>query len=122
GGVKKGSYAELLGDRRYRSRALFGLILALAGVIGLWGIGFFSFDLQRTVMDPHYQTQANELGLAGTDKAGFVEWQKTLWCGITSLLQNIGAFLGIFMFSYASMLAGRRPTFAVFFVLAGAMT
>jgi MFS family permease len=122
GGVKKGSYAELLGDQRYRSRALFGLVLALAGVIGLWGIGFFSFDLQRTVMDPRYQAQANELGLAGADKAGFVEWQKTLWSGITSLLQNIGAFLGIFMFSYASMFAGRRPTFAVFFILAGAMT
>jgi MFS family permease len=122
GGLKKGSYAELLGDERYRSRAVFGLILALAGVIGLWGIGFFSFDLQRTVMDPHYQSQANDLGLLGADKASFVEWQKTLWSGITSLLQNLGAFFGIFVFSYASMFAGRRPTFALFFILAGAMT
>jgi MFS family permease len=122
GGIKKGSYAELLGDERYRSRAVFGLILALAGVIGLWGIGFFSFDLQRTVMDPHYQKQAAELGLDGAAKASFVEWQKTLWSGITSFLQNLGAFFGIFVFSYASMFAGRRPTFALFFVLAGAMT
>jgi MFS family permease len=119
---KAGSYAELLGDRQYRSRAIFGLILALAGVIGLWGIGFFSFDLQRTVMDPYYQREATSLGLDGVAKAGFVEWQKTLWSGITSLVQNLGAFLGIFVFSYASMFAGRRPTFAVFFLLAGGMT
>ena len=34
----------------------------------------------------------------------------------------MGAFLGIFVFSYASIFAGRRPTFGVFFVLAGGMT
>jgi len=122
GGTKKGSYAELLGDPRYRSRAVFGLILALSGVIGLWGIGFFSFDLLRYVMDPTYQHQAQGLGLTGTDAARYVEWQKTLWSGITSLLQNLGAFLGIFMFSYVSIIAGRRPAFAIFFILAGAMT
>jgi MFS family permease len=124
GGVKAGgSYFELLGDPQYRSRAVFGLILALAGVIGLWGIGFFSFDLQRTVMDPYYQAQAKELGFADVAaQKNFVEWQKTLWSGITSLLQNFGAFLGIFIFSYASIFAGRRPTFAVFFLLAGGMT
>jgi MFS family permease len=117
-----GSYAELLGDERYRSRAVFGLILALAGVIGLWGIGFFSFDLQRTVLEDYYKGQAAKLGLFGDAKDAFVEWQKTLWSGITSLVQNLGAFFGIFAFSYASMFAGRRPTFAVFFILAGAMT
>jgi MFS family permease len=122
GAVKAGSYGELLGDERYRSRAIFALILALAGVIGLWGIGFFTPDLQRTVMDPFYQKQAADLGLAAADKPAFVEWQKTLWSGITSLVLNIGAFFGIFVFSYASMFAGRRPTFAVFFVLAGGMT
>ena len=121
-GNQKGSYAELLGDSRYRSRAIFGLILALAGVIGLWGIGFFSFDLLRYVMDPQYKDQAQELGLTGRDAARYVEWQKTLWSGITSLVQNIGAFFGIFVFSYVSMFAGRRPTFAIFFVLAGVMT
>jgi len=118
----KGSYAELLGDSRYRASAIFGLILALAGVIGLWGIGFFSFDLLRYVMDPHYQEEARDLHLTGADAARYVEWQKTLWSGITSLLQNLGAFFGIFMFSYVSVFAGRRPAFALFFVLAGAVT
>jgi MFS family permease len=122
GGKKGGSYAELLGDPRYRSRAIFGLILALAGVIGLWGIGFFSVDLLSYVMNPRYVVQAKDLGLTGADATRYVDWEKTLWSGITSLVQNIGAFFGIFVFSYASMFAGRRATFAVFFVLAGVMT
>ena len=37
------------GDTRYRSRAVVGLLLALAGVIGVWGIAFFSFELVRLV-------------------------------------------------------------------------
>ena len=41
-GVKFGSYAALLGDPRWRGSALLGMILCVAGVIGLWGIGFFS--------------------------------------------------------------------------------
>jgi MFS family permease len=122
GGVKKGSYAELLGDERYRSKAIFGLILALAGVIGLWGIGFFSFDLLSYIMNPRYADQAKELGLTGAEASKYIVWQRSLWSGITSLLQNGGAFFGIFVFSYASIFAGRRPTFAVFFILAGVMT
>ena len=122
GGNKRSSYGELLGDSRYRSRAVFGLILALAGVIGLWGIGFFSFDLLSYVMNPRYEAQAKELGLAGADAVRYVQWEKTLWSGITSLVQNLGAFFGIFVFSYASQFLGRKPTFAVFFVLAGTMT
>jgi MFS family permease len=121
-GSRKGSYAELLGDPRYRGRAVFGLVLAIAGVIGLWGIGFFAVDLLRYVMDPQYQTAARELGLTGADAGRYVEWEKTLWSGITSLVQNVGAFFGIFVFSYVSILAGRRPAFALFFILAGAMT
>ncbi len=122
GGAKKGSYTELLGDPRYRSNAIFGLILALAGVIGLWGIGFFSFDLLSYIMNPRYALEAAELGLRGEDADKYIIWQRSFWSGITSLLQNCGAFFGIFMFSYASQFAGRRPTFAVFFILAGAMT
>jgi MFS family permease len=122
GGPKGGSYAELLGDERYRGKAVFGLILALSGVIGLWAIAFFSFDLLAYVMNPRYVDQARDLGLVGADMARYVDWQKTLWSGITSLVLNIGAFFGIFMFSYVSVFLGRRPSFAIFFVLAGAMT
>src|SRR5262249_18348770 len=122
GGKRGGSYGELLGEARWRNPALFGLLLALAGVIGLWGIGFFSFDLVRYVMDARLGQEAKDLGLTGADVANYVKGQKTFWSGITSLVQNVGAFFGIFAFSWVSAYMGRKPAFAMFFVLAGAST
>lgn len=46
---KRGSYAELFGNPRWRRSAIVGLFLAIPGVVGLWGIGFFSGDLSRAV-------------------------------------------------------------------------
>jgi MFS family permease len=46
---KAGSYAALFSDPRWRRSALVGLFLAIPGVVGLWGIGFFSGDLTRVV-------------------------------------------------------------------------
>ncbi len=123
GGVKKaGSYGELLGDSRYRSNAIFGLILALSGVVGLWGIGFFSYDLQQVVMDPTYKAEADALRLTGADADRYIAGQKTQWAGITSLVQNLGAFAGMLSFSWLAAKFGRRPTFALFFLLAGLST
>ncbi len=121
-GKKGGSYGELLGDPRWRGRAVFGLLLAISGVIGLWGIAFFSPDLQRYVSGTIYADEAKQLGLAGADAAKYVRWQGGLWSGITSLVQNIGAFVGIFAFSLLTARFGRRPTFAFFFVTAGLST
>jgi len=106
---KRGSYSELLGDPELRYRAIVGLFLASAGVIGLWGIGFFAGDLQRAVFGPML-TQAGEADVPGKLKQ---------LSGITLLVQNIGAFFGIYMFSYLSQYLGRRPAFAICFV--GAM-
>lgn len=49
GGVKKaGSLSDLFGNPRWRYNIIIGMLLATCGVIGLWGIGFFSVDLTRT--------------------------------------------------------------------------
>ena len=42
-----GSMAELFTNPRWRRNAMVGMLLAFSGVVGLWGIGFFSFDLRR---------------------------------------------------------------------------
>jgi MFS family permease len=132
GGVKKaGSYAELLGDPRWRTRAVAGLVLALSGVIGLWGIGFFSYDLQQYVSEPTYRQEARDMHLEGSDQAQFpadsqaqkyVNGQKAYWAGITSLIQNVSAFFGIFAFSWMAGAFGRKPAFAVSFILAAGST
>ncbi len=46
---KAGSMIELFGDPRWRHRAIVGIILATAGVVGLWGIGVFGVDLVQNI-------------------------------------------------------------------------
>lgn len=133
-GAKAGSYEELFGNPRWRSHALGGLVLACSGVIGLWGIAFFSPDLQSYVAKPTYQAEARAQGLEGSGvpdgkdfppgspAAKYVAGQTAYWAGITSLVQNVGAFLGIFAFSMLTAHVGRKPAFALFLVLAGAST
>jgi MFS family permease len=109
-----GSMSELFGDRRWRKHTIVGMILACAGVVGLWGIGFFSFDLIRTVFRKHFEPQ----GLTAQQIAG----KLTFWTGITSLVQNAGAFFGIGAFTFVTVRIGRRPAFAIGFLLAALST
>jgi MFS family permease len=111
---KLGSIAELFGDPRWRRNAIVGMILALAGVVGLWGIGFFSYDLGRTVFRKHFETQ----GLSAQEIGG----KLTFWTGVMSLLQNAGGFLGVYTFSRVTQRIGRRPAFAISFVIAALAT
>ena len=121
-GKQLGSFKELFGDPRWRSRAIFGVLLAFAGVVGLWGIGFFTPDLQAYVFNKAFQAEAVEQGLTGPAAEGYVAGRKAVWAGWTSMLLNIGAALGIFAFSWLTPHLGRRPTFALAFVAAAAST
>jgi MFS family permease len=122
GTARKGSFAELFGEPRWRRHALFGLLLAFSGVVGLWAIGFFSPDLTRNVLEPTFVAEARELGLSGDDLTRYVDGQKTRWAGVTSLMFNLGAFLGISAFSWLTFFTGRRWAFAVALLMAGGIT
>jgi MFS family permease len=101
-----GSMRDLFSESRWRRNAIVGMLLALSGVVGLWGIGFFSFDLLRSVLD----------------KTSMPAGQKTVWTGITSLLQNAGGFFGVYGFAHLTSVAGRKIAFAVSFLLAMSVT
>jgi MFS family permease len=101
-GEKVGSMTELFSTPRWRKNAIVGMLLAFSGVVGLWGIGFFSFDLLRTVLD----------------KTSMTAGQKTFWTGVTSLVQNLGGFFGVYAFTRFTARTGRRKAFAVSFLLA----
>lgn len=105
-----GSMTDLFTDPRWRRNAIVGMLLAFAGVVGLWGIGFFSFDLLGSVLDKTFRAQ----GLAPNVIAG----KKTTWTGITSLLQNFGAFWGAYAFTYVTAIMGRKKAFALSFFAA----
>src|SRR4051794_18886013 len=115
---KLGSLGELFGDPRWRRNTIVGMLLAFSGVVGLWGIGFFSFDLIRTVFDAHFTSVGRAQHLSGDALKKFVSGNLTFWAGITSLLQNFGAFFGIYAFSRITQHIGRKPAFAISFVLA----
>ena len=114
GAVQLGSFGELFSNERWRHNAIVGMLLAFAGVVGLWGIGFFSFDLISSVLDKTFRAQ----GLPEAEIAG----RKTMWTGITSLLQNLGGFFGVYAYTYLTAITGRKKAFALSFVAAMAAT
>jgi MFS family permease len=113
-----GSIGELFGHPVWRRNTIVGMLLAFSGVVGLWGIGVFSADLTRTIFRPHFEAQAKALGLTQGALKTFVEGRLTLWGAVTLLLFNFGAFFGISAFSWVTQHTGRKPAFAVSFVLA----
>jgi MFS family permease len=57
---KLGSYRELFGNPLLRRHALLGLGLAFSGIVGLWGVGFFTFDLVGNVLKDEFVAEAIE--------------------------------------------------------------
>lgn len=121
-GKQLGSFKELFGDVRWRSRAIFGVLLAFAGVVGLWGIAFFAPDLITYVFDKAFNEEAIAQGLSGSEQAKYVAGRKAIWGGWTSMLLNLGAALGILAFAVVTPWLGRRWTFGLSFVAAAAST
>jgi len=109
-----GSYRELFSEPTWRRNAVVGLLLAVAGVAGLWGIGFFSYDLFQPVLEKTFRAQ----GLSGAALAG----KTTTWIGITSMFQNFGGFCGVYAFTYLTHYTGRRKAFAIGFLAATGIT
>lgn len=110
-GKGMGSYVSLLGEARWRRPALLGMMLCIAGVIGLWGIGFFSPELVTDVIT----NSLREKGVADTE----ITSQVNHWRGINGIVQNLGSFFGMMAFAWLAQRTGRRTAFALAFV--GAM-
>ncbi len=106
-----GSYRSLLGDARWRKPALLGMMLCISGVIGLWGIGFFSPELVGDVI-------SNSLRAKGVAENAIAS-EAAHWKGMNSIIQNIGSFLGMVSFAWLAQRTGRKPAFT--FAFLGAM-
>jgi MFS family permease len=87
-----------------RRNTLVGLALAVAGVIGLWGVAFFSPELVRD-------------GLKALPKA-----TQDKYVGIGLMLQDVGAFLGVYFFTVLAARLGRKPAFGLCFASAFIVT
>ncbi len=117
-GAKFGSYASLLGPGRWRKPALLGMLLCIAGVIGLWGIGFFAPELVGDVITTSVRAEAlrDAVALSPEELEQKISSQTAYYKGLNSIIQNIGAFFGMLAFSYLAQRAGRKPAFVVAFI------
>ena len=97
-GPKSGSLTELLGDPRWRTRALLGLALAAVGLGTYWGTFAKGMDLMRLVLGPTVSREDQQAAAS-----------------MVYLLMNItGALLGLLAFAPIASRWGRRPAFAVY--------
>lgn len=109
-----GSYMSLFGDARWRKSALFGMMLCVSAVVGLWGIGFFSNKLVAAAIADSLAGQ----NLSPVDLSAAKQW----WAAANLIVMNIGAFVGMIAFSKAAHRFGRKPVFVVAFLAAMAAT
>ncbi len=94
-----GSIPDLFKEPRWRRHALVGICLGLAGMAGLWGIGFFSPELISIALKGEPQKVVDTVRGFGT-----------MW-------QDVGAFFGMMTFTIVATFVGRRPAFLGAFVL-----
>jgi MFS family permease len=95
-----GSLAGLLGDPRWRARALLGLALASVGLGTYWGIFARGPDLVREVLGPG----ASEASLQEASSRAYL------------LMNFTGGFLGLIAFAPAAARWGRKVAFVLYHV------
>ena len=93
-----GDLKGLFTTPRWRRNTLVGLALALVGVTGLWGVGFYTPELIDSA-----------LGDLPREELGNVK-------AMGMLLQDVGAFFGMLAFTWIATRMGRRLAFGSAFV------
>ena len=99
-----GSVAELFSDPRWRHNTLVGLFLGVSGMIGLWGIGFFSPELISTALRGAPQNVVDTVRGWGT------------------AFQDVGSFLGMLTFTMIAAFLSRRLAFLLALLLSMVVT
>jgi len=96
-GKTVGAPLDLFRHQRWRRNTIIGLCLGVSGMIGLWGIGFFSPELITEALHGESQQVIDQVRAKGT------------------ALQDVGAFVGMFLFTMIATYVGRRPAFLLAF-------
>ncbi len=94
-----GSIPDMVRHPIWRRNLLVGICLGLAGMAGLWGIGFFSPELISTALQGQPQRVIDIVR------------------GYGLALQDVGSFFGMLTFTIVATRFGRRPAFLGAFAL-----
>src|SRR6185437_13084407 len=100
-------YTRLFQSRRWRRNLIIGALIASTGVVGLWAIGEYAVDLQTNIFGSYYAAK----GLSPDKVATSVKDAKAL----AFLLNQIGAAIGMWLFTRVALAYGRRLAFFVGF-------
>ncbi len=92
----------------WRRNTLVAVGLATAGIVGVWGVGFFSPELIDEALTP--------AAYAGKTLPPDVAKHISEVRGNALLLQHLGGFIGILAFTYLATRVGRRLSFTVAFL------
>lgn len=106
-GARLGSFSELLGDPRWRSRAVFGALLAMVGLATFWGVVVAGQNLAEDLL--------RRLG----EPAATVSSRAKIAFGF---VQTAGAGLGMLAIGPMMARLGRRRAFSLMHVGALVMT
>jgi MFS family permease len=101
GNKELGGIRQLFAEPELRRNTLAATLMAAAGVGGLWGVGFWTPELTKTVLAP-------------------LHLPKTLLGQYTSyifMVQQVGAFFGMYAYAVFAERTTRRLALGVFFVL-----
>lgn len=102
--TRVGSPSDLFRHPRWRRNTLVGLCLGVSGMIGLWGIGFFSPELISTALAGQSQVVIDQVRAKAT------------------ALQDVGSFFGMLAFTFVATYLGRRLAFLGSFILCLGLT
>ena len=106
GEIKKYSaftYRDLFQSPRWRRHALLGMLLSCSGIIGMWGIVFFTPDLIDSVLSKSFHAQ----GMPETEAAARVAGLRSTGM----LVLQVGAVLGMLTSSAVAAWMGRKKAF-----------
>lgn len=103
-GKELGAIGDLFTDRVLRRNTIAAVLLAAAGVGGLWGVGFWTPDLLTMVLKP-FNLAPDQVGR---------------YRSMMFFVQQVGAFFGMYAYAVFSERTSRRGALLVFFFLAWA--
>jgi MFS family permease len=113
-----GNILNLFTEPELRRNTIAGVLLAIAGVGGFWGVGVWLPDLVGSAFKPFVQHSPSVMLLSGDAKRHAVNTILQMYKGKTFLIQMIGGGLGMFSYAVVSQKMGRRPSLLIFFILA----
>jgi MFS family permease len=97
-----GTISGLFRDPVLRRNTIAGTLLAVAGIGGLWGVGFWLPELTGLAFEKYHLSPA----------------EMTRMKSYIFFIQQVGALFGMFAYAALSERTGRRPALLLFFLLA----